>query len=310
MTSFNKLFGIIYFGSHFLLKRIQLLIVSLFFLGSTYIFGLGTQFLSIPGTALELAIGINPVLDGGSFSNPAAPILNKSNPDLFFSHGFLLAGVTGSTIRFSRGFTYGTGGLQIRYAGLNDLEFRTSTPADNSLENFGAYGVSFGGFYNRVLGNTRYGMALQAVSFQIYNESSNGYAVNFGLIRKFRKNFTFGASLLNVGSMSLLSKESPSLPVRILGGFSYRFIQKDWENKIFLSAENSSMVSGMIFRIGNEFSWKQLVIQMGSQFSQKVSSVSGGFGFRLGIYRFQYGVQVGSQNLGISQMLDFSIRLP
>ena len=156
MTSFNKLFGIIYFGSHFLLKRIQLLIVSLFFLGSTYIFGLGTQFLSIPGTALELAIGINPVLDGGSFSNPAAPILNKSNPDLFFSHGSWLADVTGSTIRFSRGFTYGTGGLQIRYAGLNDLEFRTSTPADNSLENFGAYGVSFGGFYNRVLGNTRY----------------------------------------------------------------------------------------------------------------------------------------------------------
>ena len=113
-----------------------------------------------------------------------------------------------------------------------------------------------------------------------------------------------------MGSMSLLSSKSPSLPLRVLGGVCYRYFQKDWGNKIFLSAENSSLVSGMIFRIGNEFSWKQLVIQTGSQFSKEVTTVSGGFGFRLGIYRFQYGVQVGSQNLGISQMLDISVTLP
>jgi hypothetical protein len=113
-----------------------------------------------------------------------------------------------------------------------------------------------------------------------------------------------------MGSMSLLSKESPDLPLRVLAGVSYHFFQKDWGNKIFLSAENSSMVSGMIFHVGNEFSWKQLAIQTGSQFSKEVTTVSGGFGFRLGIYRFQYGVQVGSQNLGISQMLDISVTLP
>ena len=292
------------------MNRIFHLLTVFIFILNTSVFGIGTQFLSIPSTALELAVGINPVLDGGSFSNPASLILDKSNPDLFFSHGSWLAGVTGSTIRFSRGFTYGTGGFQIRYAGLNDLEFRTSTPTDNPLAEFGAYGISFGGFYNRILGNTRYGLALQAVSFQIYNESSKGYAVDFGLARTFGKNFTFGASLLNLGSMSLLSNKSSRLPLRVLGGVCYHFFQKDWGNKIFLSAENSSLVSGMIFRIGNEFSWKQLVIQTGSQFSQEVTTVSGGFGFRLGIYRFQYGVQVGSQNLGISQMLDISVALP
>ena len=292
------------------MNRIFHLLTVFIFILNTSVFGIGTQFLSIPSTALELAVGINPVLDGGSFSNPASLILDKPNPDLFFSHGSWLAGVTGSTIRFSRGFTYGTGGFQIRFAGLNDLEFRTSTPTDNSLAEFGAYGVSFGGFYNRILGNTRYGLAMQAVSFQIYNESSKGFSVDFGLARTFGKNFTFGASLLNMGSMSLLSNKSPRLPLRVLGGVCYRFFQKDWGNKIFLSAENSSLVSGMIFRIGNEFSWKQLLIQTGSQFSQEVTTVSGGFGFRLGIYRFQYGVQVGSQNLGISQMLDISVTLP
>ena len=292
------------------MNRIFHLLTVFIFILNTSVFGIGTQFLSIPSTALELAVGINPVLDGGSFSNPASLILDKPNPDLFFSHGSWLAGVTGSTIRFSRGFTYGTGGFQIRYAGLNDLEFRTSTPTDHPLAEFGAYGVSFGGFYNRILGNTHYGLALHAVSFQIYNESSKGFSVDFGLARTFGKNFTFGASLLNMGSMSQLSNKSPSLPLRVLGGVCYRFFQKDWGNKIFLSAENSSLVSGMIFRIGNEFSWKQLVIQTGSQFSQEVTTVSGGFGFRLGIYRFQYGVQVGSQNLGISQMLDISVTLP
>ncbi|HIA31205.1 MAG TPA: hypothetical protein EYN82_06390, partial [Candidatus Marinimicrobia bacterium] len=87
------------------MNRIFHLLTVFIFILNTSVFGIGTQFLSIPSTALELAVGINPVLDGGSFSNPASLILDKSNPDLFFSHGSWLAGVTGSTIRFSRGFT-------------------------------------------------------------------------------------------------------------------------------------------------------------------------------------------------------------
>ena len=95
------------------MNRIFHLLTVFIFILNTSVFGIGTQFLSIPSTALELAVGINPVLNGGSFSNPSSFILDKQNPDLFFSHGSWLAGVTGSTIRFSRGFTYGTGGFQI-----------------------------------------------------------------------------------------------------------------------------------------------------------------------------------------------------
>ena len=253
---------------------------------NTSVFGIGTQFLSIPNTARELALGINPALMGESFSNPAVSNSHVQNPDIFISHGSWIAGVTSTTIQFSKG----TGGIQIRYSGISDLEFRTGIPTDNALAKFG--------------------ISLKGIGFQIYDESSYGYAADLGFTKIFGKFFNVGLSVLNIGSMSVLSKTSPKLPVRILSGIRYQSSYKSWKNEVFLSLEKSSLNSGLIYRMGNEFTWQKIAIQAGTQLSEKVNSISGGIRLRLGMYSFQYGVQIGSQDLGLSQMLDFSVRLP
>ena len=126
----------------------------------------------------------------------------------------------------------------------------------------------------------------------------------------FGEKLNVGFSVLNIGSMSVLSKTAPNLPVRILSGIRYQSSYKSWKNEMLFSIEKSSFNSGLIYRMGNEFTWQKIAIQAGTQLSEKVNSISGGIRLRLGMYSFQYGVQIGSQDLGLSQMLDFSVRLP
>ena len=288
------------------MNRILLQLTVFIFTLNAFVFGIGTQFLSIPNTARELALGVNPALMGESFSNPAVSNSHVQNPDIFISHGSWIAGVTSTTIQFSKG----TGGIQIRYSGISDLEFRTGIPTDNALAEFGAYGASFGGFYSKQIGNNYFGISLKGIGFQIYDESSYGYAADFGITKMFGEKLNVGLSVLNIGSMSVLSKTAPNLPVRILSGIRYQSSYKSWKNEVFLSLEKSSLNSGLIYRMGNEFTWQKIAIQAGTQLSEKVNSISGGIRLRLGMYSFQYGVQIGSQDLGLSQMLDFSVRLP
>jgi len=288
------------------MNKILHLLTVLIFILNTSVFGIGTQFLSIPNTARELALGVNPALKGESFSNPAVFNSHVQNPDIFISHGSWLAGVTSTTLQFSKG----AGGIQIRYSGISDLEFRSGVPTDNALAEFGAYGASFGGFYTKQFGNNYFGFSIKGLGFQIYDESSYGYAADLGFTKMFGKKINVGLSVLNIGSMSVLSKIAPNLPVRVLSGVRYLSSYKSWTNEVLFSIEKSSLNSGLIYRTGNEFIWQKIAIQAGTQLSEKVNSISGGIRLRLGMYSFQYGIQIGSQYLGLSQMLDFSVRLP
>ena len=103
---------------------------------------------------------------------------------------------------------------------------------------------------------------------------------------------------------------NPSLPTRLLSAISYRFTTSTWDHTVCLSAEKSSFVNGPIFRVASETRYNKLDIRLGSHFSEKVTVISGGFGIRLGILDLHYGLQIGSQHLGIPQMVDLSIRLP
>ena len=51
-------------------------------------------------------------------------------------------------------------------------------------------------------------------------ENSNGFAMDFGYWRPIYKKGKIGLSLLNIGKMNTFLSEEPSLPFRMLGGFS------------------------------------------------------------------------------------------
>jgi len=87
-------------------------------------------------------------------------------------------------------------------------------------------------------------------------------------------------------------------------------LRSTWDHTVCFSAEKSSFVNGPIFRVASETRYNKLDIRLGSHLSNKVTVLSGGFGIRLGILDLHYGLQVGSQHLGIPQMIDLSLRFP
>jgi hypothetical protein len=272
--------------------------------------GIGTQFLVLPSTARELALGINPVLAVTPTANPALMVTMGRTPQLELSYGTWLAGVRFTTVGVGYPLGSGVGGVRLRSAGLNDLELRTWTPTDEPLSSYGATGLALDFLYAGRFGSTRLGVALRGVNMELYTASSRGVALDLGLVRIHGKRFTVGLSLLNFGFMSPLREASPRLPVRLLGGVAYHLQAGTLRNDFTVSGEWSAAVSGAVFRVGNELHWNHLLIQTGSEFSTRVVRLSGGVGVQIGRYQIQYGVQVGSQQVGLPQMVDLTVQLP
>ncbi|MEE3150208.1 MAG: hypothetical protein VX284_04405 [Candidatus Neomarinimicrobiota bacterium] len=273
-------------------------------------FGLGTQFLSVPFNAIDLAFGCNPLLGKVTLNNPALLTASPQGINLHMSYGSWLSNVSASSFALASKFSRGTIGLQLRHMGLNDLELRTTTPTDYPIATFGSSALSIDGSYSQSFGGLKAGASLKYIFVQLHTEKITGYAVDAGITHSISKNIQMGVSALNLGIMNKSDTYNQSLPMRLLSAISYQFSRSKWDHTVCISAEKSSFVNGPIFGVANETRYNKLDIRFGSHFSDKVTIFSGGFGIRLGILDLHYGIQVGSQHLGIPQMVDLSLRLP
>ncbi|MEC8984069.1 MAG: hypothetical protein VX789_01085 [Candidatus Neomarinimicrobiota bacterium] len=273
-------------------------------------FGLGTQFLSVPFNAIDLAFGCNPLLGKVTLNNPALLTASPQGINLHMSYGSWLSNVSASSFALASKLSSGTIGLQLRHMGLNGLELRTTTPTDYPIATFGSSALSIDGSYSQSFGGLKVGASLKYIFVQLHTEKITGYAVDAGITHSISKNIQMGVSALNLGIMNESDTYNQSLPMRILSAISYQFSRSKWDHTVCISAEKSSFVNGSIFGVANETRYNKLDIRFGSHFSDKVTVFSGGFGIRLGILDLHYGIQVGSQHLGIPQMIDLSLRLP
>jgi len=273
-------------------------------------FGLGTQFLSVPSNAIDLAFGSSPLLGKLALNNPALLTAAPQGINMHMSYGSWISNVSASSFALVTKLNRGNVGFQLRHMGLNDLELRTTTPTDLPLATFGSSAFAIDGDYSRSFGGLKVGASLRYIFVQLHTEKIAGYAVDAGIIHSINKNIQVGVSALNLGVMEQSATYNPSLPTRLLSAISYQFTRPTWNHTVCFSAEKSSFVNGPIFRVASETRYNKLDIRFGSHVSDKVTVFSGGFGIRLGILDLHYGLQIGSQHLGIPQMVDLSLRLP
>lgn len=279
--------------------RLIIKIISLTLFLQSLIFGVGTQFLAIPQNSTELIIGINPAL------NKVA-----TNPIITASYGNWLGGIKVSSFGYNRNALGGSAGFDARYIALNDIELRSDRPTDEPLALYGATAFALDGNFNKTTPVGTLGIKIRYISLQMLEEFSVGYAIDLGLLHNISKNITIGFNILNLGSMSALYRETPKLPIRMIVGSSYDFSFNEIDNSIYVALEKSTMTNGIVIRIGEIVKWNKLQFLLGTQFSEEVASISGGIGIKLGVYDIKYGIQFGSQSLGIPQMLDMSVILP
>ena len=260
----------------------------------------GTQFLSIPTSAYDLIYFNSP------WRNPA--VLNHINkvPELGLAYGNWLAGIQNMGFKWRGQIGQNSGGLDLRYVGLSDLELRSNKPTSKPLGYYSAYGISARGITSREIGAIKFGLALQLIELEIYQESSRGVAFDFGATWSINEYFKFNISALNFGRMNKLESSAPELPKRLVNSVS--FDQKS--SSLFIGIESNSLLNDMIYYVGGNSKYKNLFFGGTATSTKGMKSISGGVGFLLGIYTITYGFQWGDHHLGRPQMLDISIRLP
>jgi len=275
-----------------------------------YGYSLGTQFLSVPSSAIELAFGPSPLFGSLTVNNPALLRSPTQGVVMNISYGSWLNNISNSSFSLSSKLGRGNIGFNMRHMGVSDLELRSNRPTDDPLATFSSSSFAVATSYSQTYGAITVGATIRYILIQLYTENVSGMTFDAGITRAFGKNIDLGFSILNTGFINNTDSYNPTLPLRFLSALSYQFPRSKWGHKICLSAEQSSLVDGTIIRAASETKFEKFDIRFGTQTSKEVTVVSGGFGIQLGLLNFHYGIQIGSQHLGLPQMLDISIKLP
>jgi len=294
-----------YLHMHLIFRHVLLLITLI-----NFSYSLGTQFLSVPSSAIELAFGPSPLFGSLSINNPALLIAPNKGASMNISYGTWFNNISNSSFSLASKLGRGNIGLNIRHMGISDLELRSNRPTDDPLATFSSTSFAVASSYSQSYGSLKVGATLQYLLIQLYTENVSGATFDVGITRSFGKNIDLGFSILNSGYINKTDSYNPSLPLRFLSALSYKLPTSKWDHKISLSVEKSSFVDGSIIRVASETKFEKFDLRFGTQSSKEVTVVSGGFGVRLGLLNFHYGIQIGSQHLGLPQMLDISIKLP
>ena len=273
-------------------------IVSLFFISQ--LIASGTQFLSVPPSAYDL------MYFHTVWRNPAALSQINRAPRLALAYGNWLAGIESFSFQWQGQMGKGSGGLDIRYLGMDDIELRPNKPTSKPLGHYVAYGLSTKGSYSIKRDNFQFGFGINLINFQIYQESTSGIAFDFGLGWDINQQIRFSFSGLNIGSINPMINESPELPRRIIGSLDYH----PKKYSLFLAVESNQLVKEPILYSGFNSNYKNLIFGTTIMSNKDVNVLSGGIGFSFGIYSITYGFQWGNQHLGMPQIIYISIRLP
>ena len=76
------------------------------------------------------------------------------------------------------------------------------------------------------------------------------------------------------------------------------------------SYEWNSLNNKSKFNIGNSYQWNRIKIYSGISFKKEVLEVSVGSGLMIGRYTIDYGIRIGSQGIGIPQIISLRVLLP
>jgi len=274
------------------------------------LYGLGTQFLILPTDAEELSIGSHPTMSGILSVNPALFSASLNHSGLSISRGIWLGDVTLTHLGYTQPAKGKIFHFNAKYSGLSDLEFRDAVPVDDALSTFSSYGVSMNGGFSVQREKQKFGISFSYIFMGLYTETTSGFGLNLGYARDIVKGMKLGISIQNLGIMSKLSEDVPSLPTRMIGGVSKQIIFDNYRNTIYCSGEWNQLATTGKFHFGNNFRWDRLSLMGGFSASENVVESSAGFGINLGQYEITYGIQFGSQNLGTPQILTFQFLLP
>jgi len=271
---------------------------------------IGTQFLTFPENAYDLAMGSHVSFGGSASVNPALIEAAQSSPSLYFNSGQWYGDIRMSGVSYVHKVGNYNNKFFLRQAGVTDLEYRDDRPSDDPSTTFAAYGFSIGSGLSYKASIGQIGATISALYFTIYDQHSTGVSIDLGYSNVFNNGWGIGASLLNIGTASKFYQEKPKLPTRILAGVSKDLVLNNIKNKFHITSEFLSLNDAWKIKIGNYAQWKQIRILGGFSTTKHSTSLSIGSGFVYGRFGVTYAIRFGSQDIGVPQNFSISFRLP
>lgn len=180
-------------------------------------------------------------------------------------------------------------GISLLSTSVNDIEIRL-IPGD-PVGTFSARNISFGGTIAiRSSDNVSFGASGKMVYEKIFTDEATGYGIDVGALYKIDEHSAIGASILNIGSMSVLRAEPTKLPTSVRIGGSYAMPVSD---QFFVTAAMDGVKtlrdSGMHVHLGGEISYQELMyFRAGYQTGYEFHSLSVGAGVTYTSIRFDY----------------------
>ena len=75
------------------------------------------------------------------------------------------------------------------------------------------------------------------------------------------------------------------------------------KNSVYTSIEKNSLIPNAKIHVGNHFNWTRFNLYSGFSSSKSVTESSIGVGLLLSRFEVVYGIRIGSQNIGIPQII-------
>jgi len=285
------------------------IIFKVFIVSYIFLYGMGPQFLVLPFSSQELSIGSHPALLGHDPVNPALYDALSNQPSLSFNHGTWFGGVSLTQAGYNFQKNDAVTHVGFKYSGVSDLELRGDVPVDDPLAQFSSFGLAFDAGISITRSNHRYGLSFTYVHFGLYTYESKGLGLNYGYSIDLGNNIRIGAVLQNIGRMTKLQNEVPALPQRAMVGVSKQFTFNQFKNTVYTSFDRNSLAPNIKLHLGNHLRWNRFNLYSGFSSSNDVLETSIGFGLYVNRFEVKYGIRIGSQNIGIPQIISIGFLL-
>jgi len=271
---------------------------------------LGTNFLNFSENANDLALGRHPSVGGSLVVNPSLIKQDHDSPIFFVNSGNWYGDISISGLNYVHKIGNFNNRLFLKQAEINDLEFRGPEPSDEPNAMFSAYAFQLGSGFSvkNELGD--FGVSVSYLSIGIYDQTSKGFILDLGYSKLLLNGWNMGLSVLNIGHITKLYQEVPKLPTLFLIGGSKIFRVINISNKIYTTAEYSTLDAIWKLKLGLDFGLEKIKILTGYSIDKHSAAFSFGGGISSGRFGVTYAIKFGSQKIGNPKVLSLSYILP
>ncbi len=203
-------------------------------------------------------------------------------------------------------------GLALTMQSIPEIELRDK-PSTEPISTLDARSLAVALAYARPLGaQLAAGVSVKYLYEKIYLQSTSGFALDVGANWQTPiPRLHVGASLQNLGSMSALLQEKPTLPSLLRFGAAFDYQNRSGATVATLAVDNTIYFQGGNYTgAGIEISpLKEIALRTGFQFNRENRGFSAGFGTNLSRYQLDYGYAGFGEDLGQTHRFSVGIRL-